>query len=99
MTDPNLLRVAVAVLRAQAQPELRRLLASAVAEEDLHPFSNPGLQGFGTLSDALERVSFDLVASGDDAYANTVFLAVQTKILAAVLDENAELRERVEALA
>jgi hypothetical protein len=105
MTDPNVLRVAVAVLRAQTQPELSRLLKSLVPEEDMRPFRNPGLQGFGTLADALDRVGWDLTASGDDVYAGAVFLAAQTKIAAAqqgiisaVLEENAELRERVDVL-
>ena len=65
----------------------------------------PDMRYFGTLSDALQRAYDDPTARADGAYVNLMSTAALTKIaaaqqdiLSAVLDENAELRERVEAL-
>ena len=98
MTHPDVLRTVVAVEQANTLPELTRLLQSVVPEEKLPAYTNHELRSFGNLSDALQRVGTDLTAMGDPMYGNTMFAAALTKILSAALDENAELRERVEAL-
>lgn len=94
MTDHNALRVAALVQLAQTQPKVRELLERV--EVDLPPYGElapgvPGMEVWGNLKDAVDRVSYDPQAQNDLLYSTTMFAAVLAEVATAQ-------QERIEAL-
>ena len=98
MTDPHVLRTAVAVEQARTLPALARLLESVVDAGELRRYPNPELQGFGTLLDALGRIGNDLTAMNDPTFPVMMFAAALTRICAAQQEIILAFAKRVEAL-
>jgi hypothetical protein len=82
-------------------PDLLRLLTHTVPEEDLPTYGelSPGMPDmaiFGSLADALERVSSDPVARADIGYTAIMFAGALVKVVAAAARRIEELEARLD---
>ena len=107
MTDHAFLRSAALIQLAHSQPKIRALLeriegrSGAGGATDLPSYAElapgvPGMEVFGGLGDAVERLSYDVQAQNDPIYGVVMYTAVLTEIVAAQQDALVELREALE---
>jgi hypothetical protein len=89
------------VERVSAVSTLRALLAEAVGEDNLTPYSQmlgsqPRFEPYGTTLDALQRVGTDRGA--DEMFAVSMMARALVRVIEAVVAENAALERRVAEL-